>query len=41
MSIINTRSLYEGAAATVVDKTSNLHVPSDYRASYQVVVAGQ
>jgi hypothetical protein len=34
---MSTRSPYEGAAATVVDKTGNLHVPSDYRASYQVL----
>ena len=33
----NTHSEYSGAAATIVDDKGNLHVPTDYRTSYQML----
>lgn len=33
----DTRSRYEGAAAAVVDGKGNLHVPADYRTTYQLL----
>jgi len=34
---IDARSRYGGAAAAVVDDNGNLHVPADYRTTYQVL----
>ncbi len=33
----DTQSQYSGAAATIVDDKGNLHVPADYRTSYQML----
>jgi len=34
---VNTRSQYEGTAATIVDDHGNLHVPSDYRTAFEML----